>query len=211
MATIIISLMQKYTREKRIENFGQPCEEFIQFRLYRVINEEYAHYCATNNIKLDESELQRTGNSGNYINKRDVTCRFRVSPGYYLIIPSLFEYNAEGKFLLRVFTEKSIEDNNLHILFKEKSKSDISNSSFFKSHEIERGFKSLVSVMGNVSFDESKNNSEKHLSVSLMSSQSSLSSTSSSLLSEAKDKIKKTIHHEKAHLKRKIKQRCLIM
>ena len=44
-----------------------------------------------------------------------------------------------------------------------------------------------------------------------MSSQTSLSSTSSSLLSEMKDKIKKTFHNEKVHLKKKIKQRCFIM
>ena len=203
--------MQKYTREKRAENFGQPCEEFIQFRLYKVLNETYAQYCAENNIKLNESELERTGNSGNYINKREVTCRFRVSPGYYLIIPSLFEYNIEGKFLLRVFTEKSIEDNNLHILFKEKKKSELSKQNFFDNHEIEKGFKSLVSVVGNVSLEEVDSKSEKYLTVNVMSSQSSLSSTSSSLLSEVKDKIRKTIHNEKAILKRKIKQRCLIM
>lgn len=88
LATIIISLMQKYTREKRVENFGQPCEEFIQFRLYKVLKEDHAANCARDNTKLSESDLERTGNSGNYINKREVTCRFRVSPGYYLIIPS---------------------------------------------------------------------------------------------------------------------------
>ena len=62
LATIIISLMQKYTREKRMKNFGQPCEEFIQFRLYKVANDQYAQYCAENSIKLRENDLERAGN-----------------------------------------------------------------------------------------------------------------------------------------------------
>ena len=73
------------------------------------------------------------------------------------------------------------------------------------------GFKSLISVVGNLSLNETNSKQEKRLSVSLMSSQTSLSSTSSSLLSEMKDKIKKTFHNEKVHLKKKIKQRCFIM
>ena len=40
MATLIISLMQKYTREKRSGTKGEPAEQFVQFRLHRVKNAE---------------------------------------------------------------------------------------------------------------------------------------------------------------------------
>ena len=213
MATIIVSLMQKYTREKRRKNFGQPCEEFLQFRLYKVTNETYASHCAKNNIKLNEHELERAGNSGNYVNKREVTQRFRVEPGYYLIVPSLFDYNVEGNFLLRVFTENSIEDNNMHILVNEQKKSEHLEGNFFKNTDIENGFKSLISVLSHISVDkeEPRTNEKTQLSVNVLGSRSSLTSNSSSLLNETKDRIQKAIFREKAHIKKKVKEMCSTM
>lgn len=42
---------------------------------------------------------------GAYINKREVTGRFRVKPGNYILIPSTYESDKEGQFLVRIFTE----------------------------------------------------------------------------------------------------------
>jgi hypothetical protein len=42
---------------------------------------------------------------GAYINKREVTGRFRVKPGNYILIPSTYEQDKEGQFLVRIFTE----------------------------------------------------------------------------------------------------------
>ena len=61
-----------------------------------------------NGIPLDSNHLQRINSSGPYINKREVTRRFSLEPGAYIIIPSTFDENIEGEFLLRVFTEKPI-------------------------------------------------------------------------------------------------------
>lgn len=116
LATVIIALMQKHTREKRMQRNGENAEEFVQFRLYRVINDADAENAMKSGSKLIEKQLERIGNSGNYVNKREITKRFRVEPGYYLIVPSTFEYNVEGEFLVRIFTEQLIDDNNHQIL-----------------------------------------------------------------------------------------------
>lgn len=114
--TIIISLMQKYTREKRYETYGQQAEQFMQFRLFRVISSLDAEESVRTGKKLVANQLERVDNSGDYVNKRDVVKRFRVPPGDYLIIPSLYEPNKEGKFLLRIFSETKISRRNAHIL-----------------------------------------------------------------------------------------------
>ena len=44
--------------------------------------------------------------SPSFINLREVSCRFKLPPGVYAIVPSTFEANEEGEFLLRVFSEK---------------------------------------------------------------------------------------------------------
>ena len=97
--------MQKYTREKRTQNGGRISEDFIQFRIYRVKKLEDLQRSMQTGEKLNGRHFERIGNSGDYINKREVVSRFRLQPGYYIIIPSLFEANVSGHFLLRVFTE----------------------------------------------------------------------------------------------------------
>ena len=43
--------------------------------------------------------------SPTFINLREVSCRFKLPPGTYCIVPSTFEPNEEGEFILRVFSE----------------------------------------------------------------------------------------------------------
>lgn len=43
-----------------------------------------------------------------YINLREVTARFSLPPGSYVIIPSTFDKNEEGDFILRVWTEAPV-------------------------------------------------------------------------------------------------------
>ena len=63
-----------------------------------------------NHAKLYANQLERVGTSGNYINVREVTKRFRVTPGDYVIIPSTYYEDKNCDFILRVFTEQPIEN-----------------------------------------------------------------------------------------------------
>ena len=45
------------------------------------------------------------GRSKSCINMREVSERFKLPPGNYVIVPSSFHKHEEGDFLLRIFTE----------------------------------------------------------------------------------------------------------
>ena len=42
-----------------------------------------------------------------FINAREVVNKFQMKKGRYVVIPSTYEPNKAGSFMLRVFTEKS--------------------------------------------------------------------------------------------------------
>lgn len=98
---VIIGLMQKYTRQKRVALQVDSAEEYIQFRIYKIRNS--AQYFS--GAQIDSRDLERLGSSGAYVNKREVTARFNLTPGAYIVIPSCYDEDIEGEFLVRIFTE----------------------------------------------------------------------------------------------------------
>lgn len=52
------------------------------------------------------------GASGPYLQQREVTRRFEFPPGAYVIIPSLLKKNKRMKFILRVYIEGALMDEN---------------------------------------------------------------------------------------------------
>nr|XP_055041309.1 calpain-3b isoform X1 [Misgurnus anguillicaudatus] len=98
--TVVVALMQKGRRKERclgghLHNIG--------FVIYEVPEE----------MKGNQQPLQKDfflynasiARCKSYVNIREVTERFRLKPGEYVIIPSTFDPHKESEFLLRVFSE----------------------------------------------------------------------------------------------------------
>lgn len=47
--------------------------------------------------------------SKTYINSREVSERFTLPPGKYMLVPTTFQQHREADFLIRIFSEKKAE------------------------------------------------------------------------------------------------------
>lgn len=111
--TMIVALMQKNRRAAKKYMMGSS-ELTIGFAIYalhdgilqslpvgssapqfmqQILNTEFFKYNCS------------VARSPTYINLREVTSRFKLPPGTYAVIPSTFDKNEEGEFILRVWTE----------------------------------------------------------------------------------------------------------
>ncbi|KAK9967388.1 hypothetical protein ABG768_001791 [Culter alburnus] len=100
--TFLVGLMQKDCRKEK--RFGQKLNN-IGLAIYKVPDELKGR----NNIQLGPDVLLRqrsVARSKTFTNLREISERFKLLPGEYVIIPSTFEPNHKGSFILRVFTEK---------------------------------------------------------------------------------------------------------
>lgn len=99
MCTVVVGLMQKYRRSKRNTkvNFLE-----IGFLIYRLSEKDLLQKPLPREFFKYNASVAR---SPTFLNLREVSCRFELSPGQYLIVPSTFYPNEEGEFLIRVFTE----------------------------------------------------------------------------------------------------------
>lgn len=97
--TVVVALMQKNRRSRR--NVGLDCLT-VGFAIYKVTDRDLAQKPLKMNFFKYNASVAR---SPAFINLREVSCRFKLPPGHYLIVPSTFEPNEEGEFLIRVFSE----------------------------------------------------------------------------------------------------------
>ncbi|KAI1886369.1 hypothetical protein AGOR_G00213310 [Albula goreensis] len=103
--TFVVGLIQKNRR--RMRKMGQDMQT-IGFAIYEVPEE----YSGQRNIHLNRTFFLRNASaarSETFINMREVCNRFCLPPGEYLILPSTFEPNKNGDFVVRVFSEKQAE------------------------------------------------------------------------------------------------------
>lgn len=101
LCTCIVSLMQKARRAMRDEGLDTLTIGFAIYHLKdpastpRPLDTDFIRY----NPSVARSKV--------FVNLREVSRRFRLPPGTYVIIPSTFNPNEAGDFLLRIFTEKA--------------------------------------------------------------------------------------------------------
>jgi len=98
--TMIVNLMQRGRRAMRDEGLDLLS---VGFCIYALKDAEPGR-CNSDFFRYNAS----CARSNSFINLREVSGRFKLPPGNYLILPSSFKPDEEGEFILRVFTEKAI-------------------------------------------------------------------------------------------------------
>ncbi|XP_061816493.1 calpain-1 catalytic subunit [Nerophis lumbriciformis] len=133
--SFLVALMQKDRRKKRRE--GKDMET-IGFAVYEVPNEMkgQSRVHLKQNFFLTHASSAR---SELFINLREVSSRLRLPPGEYIIVPSTFEPHKEGDFVLRVFSEKPADSEELD----DEVVAELPSENFLDESQIDSGFKSL--------------------------------------------------------------------
>ncbi|XP_069668699.1 calpain-B-like isoform X3 [Periplaneta americana] len=96
--TLIVALMQKNRRKQR--KMGKQTLT-IGFEIYHLEDPDNIPKPLNRGFFRKHHPV----NISPYIDLREVSCRFRLKPGIYCIVPSTFYAGEEGEFLIRVFTE----------------------------------------------------------------------------------------------------------
>ncbi|XP_036413555.1 calpain-9 [Colossoma macropomum] len=101
--SVIVALMQKNRRKLRKEGLDL---ETIGFAVYEAPKDE--DHLAKDFFRFNPSKAR----SHTYINMREVSERFSLPPGSYLLVPTTFQPHKEADFAVRIFSEskaKAIE------------------------------------------------------------------------------------------------------
>ncbi|XP_076585434.1 calpain-9 [Chaetodon auriga] len=98
VCSVVIALMQKNRRKLRKEGLDL---ETIGFAVYEAPDDE--DQTGKDFFRYHPSKAR----SKTYINMREVSERFTLPPGKYLLIPTTFQPHHEADFLIRIFSEKA--------------------------------------------------------------------------------------------------------
>ncbi|XP_070786094.1 calpain-1 catalytic subunit [Enoplosus armatus] len=133
--SFLVGLMQKDRRKKRRE--GKDMET-IGFAVYEVPNE----FSGRSGVHLKRDFFLTHASSARselFINLREVSSRLRLPAGEYIIVPSTFEPHKEADFVLRVFSEKPANSEELDddVIATLPTETELDES------QIDAGFKSL--------------------------------------------------------------------
>lgn len=133
--SFLVGLMQKNRRQKRKE--GKDMET-IGFAVYEVPKE----YVGKLGVHLKKDYFLTHGSSARsetFINLREVSSRLKLPAGEYIIVPSTFEPQKDADFVLRVFSEKPAESEELD----NEVSADLPVEVELKESQIDAGFKGL--------------------------------------------------------------------
>uniref|UniRef100_A0A3P8VMT6 Calpain 9 n=1 Tax=Cynoglossus semilaevis TaxID=244447 RepID=A0A3P8VMT6_CYNSE len=97
VCSVVIALMQKNRRRLRKEGMDL---ETIGFAVYQAPDDE--DHQGKDFFRYNASKAR----SRTYINMREVSERFALPPGKYLLVPTTFKPHHEADFLIRIFSEK---------------------------------------------------------------------------------------------------------
>ncbi|KAM9770103.1 calpain-9 [Menidia menidia] len=100
VCSVVIALMQKNRRKLRKEGLDL---ETIGFAVYDAPDEE--DQVGKDFFRYNPSKAR----SRTYINMREVSERFTLPPGKYLLVPTTFQPHHEANFLIRIFSEKKAD------------------------------------------------------------------------------------------------------
>ncbi|XP_059186372.1 calpain-2 catalytic subunit-like [Centropristis striata] len=103
--SFVVGLIQKNRRKLRKQ--GEDMHT-VGFAIYELPKQFYGK----TQVHLDKNFFlthAQTARSETFINLREVSTRFKLPPGEYLIIPSTFDPHLNGDFCIRVFSEKQTE------------------------------------------------------------------------------------------------------
>uniref|UniRef100_A0A7E4VD57 Calpain catalytic domain-containing protein n=1 Tax=Panagrellus redivivus TaxID=6233 RepID=A0A7E4VD57_PANRE len=98
--TIITAVLQKYRRELRSEGLDTLP---IGFVVYQIDGD---------NGPQDRSFFERSkpvAKNPAFVNLREVTARFRLHPGNYVIVPSTYDPDQDAEFLIRVYCNGTVQ------------------------------------------------------------------------------------------------------
>ena len=100
--------MQTDQAKLRDETGGkyENSNEALGFSIYSIKNELSDNVITNQKEKFTESELVERFSSGNYICKREVSRKFEMPAGTYVIIPSVYQKDKQLSYLVRVFVEE---------------------------------------------------------------------------------------------------------
>ncbi|XP_051939955.1 calpain-2 catalytic subunit-like [Hippocampus zosterae] len=100
--SLVLGLIQKNRRKLRKQ--GEDMHT-IGFAIYELPKQFHGQ----RQVHLDKNFFlthAQTARSETFINLREVSTRFKLPPGEYLVVPSTFEPHLNGDFCIRVFSEK---------------------------------------------------------------------------------------------------------
>ncbi|XP_076806717.1 calpain-A-like [Clavelina lepadiformis] len=99
--SVLAGLMQEYRRSGKEDGLDNL---YISLNIFKVSQPP--------RTRLDArffSRNREVATTSTYVNRREVTITAELDPGYYVIVPSCFNSGDSGTFLIRVFTEKNVD------------------------------------------------------------------------------------------------------